>query len=129
VKNSDEYSTETEKAEPDSTVTDTPESRTIDPAAPALQSGSRGLAAGRTPAATQGEQPPTTTTATISAPVTGMAPATIQIGRFEATGDATSVGATWELWLERFKLYVTHMKMTDESEIRTLFILMLGDGP
>ena len=50
----------------------------------------------------------------------------VSCGQFDYVGDSATLGSRWELWLQRFKLYVTANGLKDAAIIKASFLLLMG---
>ena len=50
----------------------------------------------------------------------------IPCGEFVYRGDQATLGSRWEMWTERFDLYVAGNVLTDEAVIKARFLLLMG---
>ena len=50
----------------------------------------------------------------------------LSCGAFDYAGDATTIGARWTSWQERFGLYVSANGLDDATIIKSSFLLLMG---
>ena len=51
----------------------------------------------------------------------------IPVKEFVYDGDSSTLGTRWETWVNRFKLFLTANKMTDEAQNSSSFLLLMGE--
>lgn len=50
----------------------------------------------------------------------------VTCGEFRYTGDSNTLGQRWEIWLERFKIFLTATALSDPVKIKATFLLYMG---